>query len=113
MKLEQWQQFEQKRELKCVGVELCICFSSQALMMVLWKYFRFGERRRNPALGGRTRRSPPCGTGRGGAHALGSDEVETSSSESDEAWPGPWGLDEAETLSSEPDEVVVASLTIG
>ena len=38
-----------------------------------------------------------------GAHALGSDEAETLSSESDEACPDPWGSDEA----------VVASLTIG
>ena len=58
----------------------------------------------------RTSRSPRLGVGRGGnlifgvgAHASGSDEVETSSSESDEAWLGPWGS----------DEVAVASLTIG
>ena len=66
---------------------------------------------------GRTRRkprprsqSPRIGVRRGenlflgvGAHALGSGEVETSSSKSDEAWPGPRGSDEA----------AVASLTIG
>ena len=51
----------------------------------------------------RTSRSPRLGVGGVGAHALGSNEAETSSSELDEAWPGPWGSDEA----------AVVSLTIG
>ena len=54
---------------------------------------------------------------------MGLDKAETSSSELDETWPGPWGLEEVETSSSELDEawlgpygldeVVVASLSIG
>ena len=49
----------------------------------------WGRARRNPALEGRTRRTPPRGTRQVGAHALGLDDADTSSSESDEAWPGP------------------------
>ena len=47
------------------------------------------------------------------ARTLGSDKAETSSSELDEAWPGPWGSDKVETSSLESDEAVVAFLTIG
>ena len=57
-----------------------------------------GQRSQNPCLGVGRGRNLIFGVG---AHALGSDEAETSSSELDEAWPGLWGSDEAKTSSSE------------